>query len=228
MKMSPAMQKAAAAYQRAAGLHRAKKVDEAIAAYQEFLKLADAASVAPPAKAMAYQNLAGLYLFKGDVKAQENALRQAIKLDPGNTLGMAQLAVLLAERNQEGAPKQAGRAKLLAEAQQLATRALQKKPPTVIAAPAHFALGLVAMARNDTTAAEKSFATAAKLAPENPQAHFNLALALGRNKKWQQAEEEALKAKALNPQVLPVYLYIGAVRQELKDFPGALQHMRPR
>lgn len=207
----PAAQKAIQQYQRAVTLHRAKKVEAAIAAYRQFLKLAEGAGIATQAKALAHQNLASLYFAKGDRKAQENALRLAVKLDPKNGLALSQLAGVLAEK------------KKYAEAKQIALKTLQLKPPPPIAAPAHFALGTVAIAANDSATAEKEYGLAAKLAPENPQAHFNYALALGRNKKWKPALEAALQAKTLAPNMVPVYLFVAAARLELKDIPGALE-----
>ncbi|HZO88583.1 MAG TPA: tetratricopeptide repeat protein [Chthonomonadaceae bacterium] len=208
--LPPAVKRAAAQFERAVALHRARKVTEAIAAYKEYLRLVAAAKLPPNAALPAYQNLAVLYQFRNDLKGAEESYRQVVKLDPHNANAYAQLATIYLQLRR------------FDEARQAADRALSLSPPKAAAAPAHFALGIAASVHNDLPAAAKELEAAVRLAPSNPQAHLNLGFVLARQKKYRPALDELEKARTLQPKLTPALFYIAAVKQEMGDLRGAL------
>lgn len=206
----PELRKASEAFFRAVALHKAARPVEAVAAYKEFLRLAAEAHIKPEQTLPAYENLAALYRYQGDSKNMEAALLHIVALDPHNANAYVQLATLYSAQRR------------FDEAGRDAAKALSLSPPANLAAPAHFVLGTVAAMRNADTTAEKEFATALRLVPGNPQAQFDYAVILGRLKKYRPALAAAEKAKSLAPNVVQTRLYIGELKVQLSDFPGAL------
>lgn len=209
-KMSPAVKKAAAELDHAVNLHRAGKLNEAIAAYKSFLKLAAEAGLAPQAGLMAYQNLGAIYQLRGSVKNAETAYQQMLKLDPHSALACSQLANLYVAEHRLG------------ECKQMATRALSLSPPAEIAASAHFAMSNAALMGRDAETAEKEFAQAVRLAPNNANGQLQFGVTLARRGKYRQALTVLQKAYTLAkmPQTL---LTIALVKHELHDVPGAIE-----
>ncbi|HZT40926.1 MAG TPA: tetratricopeptide repeat protein [Chthonomonadaceae bacterium] len=206
----PEVQKAAAQFMRAVALHKAGKVKEAIPAYQQFLRLAAAAHMTPQQTLPAYQNLTSLYEFQGDRKGLEDALQHIVAADPKNVRAYIGLATLTSGQRR------------FAEAERYARKALALSPPANLAAPAHFVLGTAAAVRGDNATAETEYAASTRLAPTNAQAQFDYAIILGRRHKFRQALAVAEKVHTLAPDLTAALLYIGDLKTQLKDYPGAL------
>lgn len=207
-------QRAAAQFERALRLHRAGKAPEAIAAYQEFLRQSKVAGLPQDVRAPAYLNLAQIYQTLNKPKEQEDALREAIRVNSRNDLNKAsayaQLAALLAGE------------KRMAEAQTLAKTALNVTPAAESVSPAHFALGIVAADRKDFATAEKEFALAISAAPNSPAALYNYAQTLGQRGKVKPALAALEKCLTLAPKFTPALVLKGALKQRSSDFAGAL------
>lgn len=138
-------------------------------------------------------------------------LAAAAKFPPKGTLpAYVNLAILYTEQRR------------FAEAKQAANRALELSPPPELAAPLHFALGNVALAKNDLTTAAKEFGLSARQAPKNAQAHLNLGFALARQKKYKPALAALERARKLQPKLTQAEFYIAALKQEMRDVPGAI------
>src|SRR5262249_40046898 len=159
------------------------KLDQAVTAYKEFLRLAAEAQLAPAAQLPAYENLALLYRLKGNAKETETALLKVLSIDPNRATAAADLASLYL-----------GQPKRQEEARKYALKTLQLKPSNRVAAGAHYVLGTVAEGKNEIAAAEKEFAATVRLAPDNPQGFLSYALVLAQNKKYDAALAALKKA----------------------------------
>src|SRR5581483_9393651 len=138
-------------------------------------------------------------------------LAAAAKFPPKGTLpAYANLAILYTEQRR------------FAEAKQAANQALKLAPPPELAAPLHFALGNAALAANDLTTAAKEFGLSARQAPNNPQTHLNLGFVLARQKKYKPALAALERARKLQPKLTQAAFYIAALKQEMRDVPGAI------
>lgn len=200
----------AAAYDRAIKYHRSGKIDKAIAAYQEFIKLGTEAKLPRTSLLPGYQNLGSLFEITGNFKAASEALMQVVEISPKDSSALSHLAAILAGMGNYT------RAKSYAE------KALALNPTPKIAAPAHFALGSAAGASKDLITAEREFRITIELSPENPQAQFNYALILNRQKKLKPALEIINKAIRLAPNFIEARLFKAYLFQELKNIPAAL------
>ena len=89
-------------------------------------------------------------------------------------------------------------------------------------ASAHFGLGKVAAVRNETEAAERHLAAAAKAAPQDWRMRRAYAVALGKLEKWTLAEGELTAATELNDDPT-LHLKLGEARVKLKNFEGAVK-----
>lgn len=208
--MPPLVQKAAAAFNRGMLRQNEKRYAEALKAYREFLDLGTQAKLPPTTLLSAYQNMVLIYLQQGKQIELEAALRKVVAIDGKNAFALAQLAGFAVER------------KNYQEAEGFANRSLALKPPAPVQAQAYYALGTLANAKRDAAGAEKAFAQAVKLAPQNAQTHYAYALALASRNQREAAIKEAEKAVSLAPNLLPAYLFLGALRQRKGDFTGAL------
>ena len=180
--MPPEVQKAARQFDRAIQLHKAGKVSQAIAAYKEFLRLAQAAKLPAQASYPAYGNMALLYAAQNNRRAEADTLRQMLKVEPKNAATWAKLS---------NADMSLGRA---AEARTEAEKALQLSSDVKVVGPARYTLGYLAIQRKDYVQAEREYALALKAAPDNVQALLNHANVLQRLKKFAPAMAEAKKS----------------------------------
>jgi tetratricopeptide (TPR) repeat protein len=174
------------------------------------LRLAAVAKMTPQQTLPAYQNLAAIYEFQGDRKGMEDALQHIVAADPKDARAYIGLATLYSGQHR------------FTEAERYAKKALALTPPANLAAPAHFVLGTAAAMRGDNATAETEYAASTRLAPANAQAQFDYALILGRRHKFRQALAAAEKARTLAPGLTATLLYIGQLKLQLKDYPGAL------
>ncbi len=208
--LPPLVQKAAAAFNRGMLRQNEKHYPEALAAYKEFLKFGTGAKLPPQTLLPAHQNMALIYQQQGKRAELEASLRQIVAVDGKNAFALAQLAAFAIDH------------KHYAEAEIFANRALALKPAAPVQAQAYYSLGTLASAKRDAATAEKHFAQAVKLAPENAQARYAYALALAARNQREPAIREAEKTVSLAPNFLPAYLFLGAMKQQKSDFTGAL------
>jgi Putative Zn-dependent protease, contains TPR repeats len=142
-----------ALFEKAISLQRAGKAKEAIAAYQELLKL-------QPNTPMARFNLGEIYLAQGDWKAAETQFRQFVKAMPKVPEGYFRLATVLAQQKQ------------WREATQIAQKGVQLAPNS---AEGHFVLGVIYLSQRRYAEAEKSLLRSRQLNPKATNTQFNLA-----------------------------------------------------
>src|SRR5579862_850763 len=175
--LPPELKKISDAYGKAIAFHKAKKYPEAIAAYEEFVSLANAAKVASGLVLSAYSNMAIIYQETNDQKHFAETLRKIIALDPTNPRPLAQLAIIeSSEHNFDAAAVNAN-------------KALALKPPKDIASSAHFVKGNVAVSHKDFSTAAIEFGQSANLTPANAMAHSNFGLALAELKRYADAKK---------------------------------------
>lgn len=221
----PAAQKAFALFTKAMALQKEKKYREALAAYDGYLKEADAVKLPPALLLPACKNKLSIYqyllqrdgaqgakspAYLQDLRGTEMTLQRMALLTPKDAAPLVELATLYSTQ------------KRFDEAKTAANRAIALKPGAALAAPAHFVLGAVAYANHDLPTAETEYGAAAKLTPNNGQAQFDYALVLGEEKKFKPALDAALAARKAAPNLLPARLYIATLRQQMHDQPGAL------
>ena len=200
--LPPELQKVSDQYASAVKLHIAKKYPEAIAAYQQFLKMAKDAAARPAAFLAAYSNMASIYQLTGDKPGYEETLRKIVALDPKDVKALAQLAIVTSSD------------KKFAEATRYADRVIALKPAAEVASSAHFVKGNVAASKKDFNAAAREFAEAARLTPKNGLCHFNLGLTYAELKKYDNALPELQAAVRLDPTNARAKEYLG----KLQDF----------
>lgn len=198
-QMPPAVRQAAEQFEKATRLHRERKLPQAIAAYQEYLRLAQIAKLPPTSLLPAYRNLGLAHAAMGNFQAQAEVLRQANQSNPNNPALLAELANIDASQGRTEEAKK--------EAEQL----LRLKPNPLLGASAHFTLGLVALSKNDLAGAESAFVQSAKLVPQNPQTQMNLAITYAREKKIAQAEAAAKTAKSVAPKLVQPHLFLASL-----------------
>ncbi len=185
--LPPELQKVSDQYSVAVKLHIAKKYNEAITAYQEFVKLATVSGARPPAFLAAYTNMASIYQIIGDKASYESTLRKIIGIDPKDTRALAQLAIVYSSDHK------------YSEATKYADRVIALKPSPEISSSAHFVKGNAAVAQKNFLIASREFGISARLTPRNPLSHFNYGLALAEIKKYAEALPELQAAVKLDP-----------------------------
>ncbi|TFV96539.1 tetratricopeptide repeat protein [Oxalobacteraceae bacterium OM1] len=128
----------------------------------------------------AYNTLGVIYNQHGNLREAEAALRQALAIEPGNALVLANLVHTLVAQGRE--------AEALALKQEL--QRVEPYPPFHF-----FRLGMDAMRKGDYLAAKRLFTREAERAPLNHELHFQLALAHLRLGEATDAERELALAR---------------------------------
>ena len=208
--MTPEIKKCIIQYQMAERLLKQGKGTEAISAYKEFVRLADAAKMGDDAVLPAYDSLYHLYQQQNNLPGMETTLQHIAKIMPKNPGVWVEYATLYLNE------------KRFTEAKTYADRALTLNPPPLLAAQAHFVRGVEAYARKQWTVAETEYTIAVKLAPENVQSRFNLLLTYNMERKNKQAISTAESLLKVDPKMIPARLIMAALKQENKDLTGAL------
>jgi tetratricopeptide (TPR) repeat protein len=208
--LPPEIKKAAELFQRATLLQRDRKYTEAIAAYMQFLQFAESAKMPADDRAAACLNLLQIHALRKDNKSYDKTMQQLARINPPRPDALMQLALYASRQRQ------------VEKAVDYAQRALTKNPPGAIAAPCHFILGAAALARNDAPAAEKAYRNVVRFLPKDARAHFNLGIALGRQRKYKEALQTLEKVRTLDPKLIEAPLLIAALKQESRDYVGAL------
>lgn len=208
--MPPEVQKAAEQYSRAVAFDKSQKWDKAIPAYEEFLKLANAAHLPARNLIEVEGRLTFLYQAKGDQKKAEASMLRIVALDPKNPLFQVQLASLYHQQQK------------LPQAKEYATRSLALKPPASVAALAHHILGAIAIVHQNPTEAEKEFALSIQAAPKNPQGYMDDAFALMQLKRTKEALVQAQKAATLAPNLVQAKVLVANIYQDQNRLPEAL------
>jgi tetratricopeptide (TPR) repeat protein len=208
--MPPEVQKAAEQYSRAVALDKAHKWNEAVPAYEEFLKLGVAAHL--PARNLVEVNgrLTFLYQARGDQKRAEATMLRLVTLDPKNPVGFVQIASLYSRQAK------------YAQAKEYATRALTLKPTAGVASLAHHILGAVALVKQNPVEAEREFSLAIALAPRSPQGYMDYAFALMQRKKSKEALAAVQRAALLAPALVQPKLMMAGIYQEQNRLADAL------
>ena len=137
--------------------------------------------------------LATVLKQQGQADAALHEVRETIRLNPSSAEAHTTLAQLLREKHDAEGARAA-----LAEAERLNRRKADAQA-SVFAVNA----GVKALKKPDLVAAIASFREAITLAPDNAQAHFQLALALRRVGKPEEARAEFEAAKRLAPYLRP-------------------------
>jgi Flp pilus assembly protein TadD len=158
------------------------RADEAVAAFRDAIaRRADYAD--------AHYMLATVLKQQGQNDAALEEVRQTIRLNPRSPEAHTTLAQLLQENHDADGARAA-----LAEAERL-NREKADAQASVFAVNA----GINALKKPDIPAAIAKFREAIRLAPDNAQAHFQLALALRRVGKQEESRAEFATAKRLAP-----------------------------
>jgi tetratricopeptide (TPR) repeat protein len=198
--LPPELQKVSDQYSAAVKLHIARKYNEAITAYQLFLKMAKDASARPAAFLAAYTNMASIYQLIGDKPGYEDTLRKIVAIDPKDVKALAQLAIVTSADHK------------FADATKYADRVISLKPSAEVASSAHFVKGNVAASKKDFNAAARAFAEAVRLTPRNALCHFNLGLSYAELKKYDTAQSELQTAVRLDPTNARAKEYLGKLQ----------------
>lgn len=208
--ITPEIKKAITQFQTAAKFQQQRKLPQAIAAYQEFLRLGAQAKMSDSMMLPAYDNLYRLYQARQDAKGMEAMLGHLAIAMPQNPGIQVEYALLYLGQ------------KRFEEAEKSADKALKLKPPPPLGAQAHFARGAVAHTRKQWGMAEKEYAASLSLIPGNPQVLFNLLQAQNEQKKTLPAIKTAEKLVKIAPRMVPAWLLLASLRQQNKDLPGAI------
>jgi len=180
MKLDPALPEAP--FTLGVVLWQTGRADEAAAMFKE-------AIARRPEYAEAHYMVGTIFRQDGDADAALFELREAIRLNPMSAEAQTTLGQMLqARRDAEGA------AKAFAEAERL-----NKLKADAQAAVFAVNAGIEAMKRHETAAAIEKFREAVRLAPDNAQAHYQLALALRRAGRQDEARAEFTAARRLAP-----------------------------
>ena len=208
--ITPEIQKAIAQFETAAKLQQGHKIPQAIAAYQEFIRLGAIAKMSAAIVMPAYKNLFRLYDAQRNVKGMQSAFRDISTFTPQDTDILGSFSLLcLQQQNYDIAEK-------------YADKTLSLKPPPLLAAQAHFVRGAVAHTRKNWALAEKEYTVALNLAPGNLQALYNLLQAQSEQKRTGPAIKTAEKLVKLAPRMVPAWMILAGLRQQNKDLPGAI------
>lgn len=172
----------------------------AIAGYEEVIRLAP--NVYP-----AHMNLGLVYRQLGQLAQAEESFKRAAGLEPKNALPRAQLAfVYLTLRRYP-------------EAKAEAARAVALDPKN---SQARQALGAAHAGLKEIAAAEKQYREAARLAPQNGQLLVSWATTLGALKKKTEALAAIDAAIKADPGNFQAHMYRGILLQSDRDFKGAI------
>ena len=209
-RLRPKLKKAIAQFQTAAKFQQDRKIPQAIAAYQEFLRLGAQAKMSDSMMLPAYDNLFRLYQSRQDAKGMEATLGHLAQSMPQNPGIQVEYALLYLGQ------------KRFEEAEKSADKTLALKPPPPLGAQAHFVKGAVAHTRKQWSVAEKEYTASLTLVPGNPQVLFNLLQAQNEAKKTLPAIKTAEKLVKVAPQMVPAWLLLATLRQQNKDLPGAI------
>ena len=208
--ITPPVRKAIAQFQSAELLRKQGKTQEAVAAYQEYLRLADAAKMGAGAQTPAYRALYNVYLTRQDRKGMETALQHIAQGTPQDpTIWAAFAALYLQEKRFD-------------EAAANADKALKLNPDPQLAKQAHLVRGTVAFQRKQWAAAETDYAALTSLVPGDPELLSKLLLTQNAQKKTRPAIETAEKLLKVAPRMTPVRLLLAELKLQNNDAPGAL------
>ena len=130
---------------------------------------------------------------RGDLDAALDELRQTIRLNPASAEAQTSLSQVLSARHDS-----AGASAALAEAERL-----NKKTADAQASVFAVNAGLERLKRDEVAGAIGHFREAVRLAPENAQAHYQLAIALRRSGALEESRREFQIAKRLSPFLKP-------------------------
>jgi Flp pilus assembly protein TadD len=158
------------------------RADEAVPLFKEAL-------ARRPPYADAHYMLGTIFKQRGDLDAALQEFRETIRLNPGSAEAHTSLGQALnAVRDPSGA------AAALAEAERL-TRLKADGQASVFAVNA----GVERLKRADVAAAIARFREAVRLAPDNAEAHYQLAMALRRTGALEESRRELQTARRLSP-----------------------------
>ena len=201
---APAPFRRATGLDRAVALHRAGRLDDALAVY-EFILAGD------PNNADAL-NLSGLvYLTKGDGAAAVERITQAIKLEPASPLFRLNLGSALLQSGQHE------------RAVGAFERALKLKPDL---AEAWAGLGMARAARGEERKAAHALRRAVAFNPQMPDALNNLALVLGCLGDYDEARRAVDQAIACRPNYAVAHNTAGVLAREDGDATASLAHLQ--
>ena len=210
-QMSPEVQKAAKQWEVAVGLQKANKSAEAVSAYQTFIRLANAAKLAPSATMPAYQNLAVLYRGTGQTKELVSVLKTLLSIDPKSLPAYAELATIYRKNGQTP--------ELISTLQKFV--ALEPK-----SVPAYAELSTLYRKTGQAKELLGALQKLAVLDSKNAQAHIELAYlyTIPAFKNLDEAKKEAKRAIELKPNaptLSAAYTLLGLVAGAKSDFAGA-------
>jgi Flp pilus assembly protein TadD len=143
--------------------------------------------------AEAHYMLGTIFKQRGDLDAALAEFRQTIRLSPGSAEAHTSLGQVL---NATHDP--AGAASALAEAERL-NKLKADTQASIFAVNA----GVERLKHDDVAAALARFREAVRLAPDNAQAHYQLAIALRRTGALEQSRREFQMARRLSPFLKP-------------------------
>src|SRR6185295_5040965 len=143
--------------------------------------------------AEAHYMLGTIFKQRGDVDAALEELRQMIRLNPASAEAHTSLGQVLSALHDPS-----GAAASLAEAERL-----NKLKADAQAAVFAVNAGLERMKRDEVSAAIARFREAVRLAPDNAQAHYQLAIALRRTGALEESRREFQIARRLSPFLKP-------------------------
>jgi Flp pilus assembly protein TadD len=159
----------------------------------EAVALFTAALARRPQYAEARYMLGTIYKQRGDLDAALAEFRQTIRLNPASAEAHTSLGQVLNATHDS-----AGAAAALAEAERL-----NKLKADAQASVFAVNDGLERMKRDEVPEAIARFREAVRLAPDNAQAHYQLAIALGRTKALDESRREFQIARRLSPFLTP-------------------------
>jgi tetratricopeptide (TPR) repeat protein len=208
--ITPEVRKALAQFQAAEQLRKQGKSKEAIAAYQEFLRLADAAKMGEGAQVPAFGALYEIYRIRQDTQGMETALQRMVKVTPQDPRVWVAFASLYLQE------------KKFSEAVSSADKALTLKSDPQLAGQAHLVRGTVAFLHKQWAEAEAEYAAVIKVVPDNPEWLSKLLLAQNAQHKTRPAITTAERLLKVAPRMTPVRLLLAQLKEQNKDPLGAL------
>lgn len=159
-------------------LARMGRYSESISVFEKVLTL----KAAPDQLSIARADIGSAHGQMGDVIAAEEGYREALLLDSGNAIAAANLADLLT--GEEGRQ----------EAERILRTAMARSPQASLL---YYHLGKLQLSQGQAEDAETNLRAAVQRNPGNPRYHYQLALALHRQDRTAEAEEEMAVHKKL-------------------------------
>lgn len=156
--------------------------------------------------APAFLGLARCARYRGDSKAAEPLLREALRIAPQFRAATMDLAQVLAELER---PK---------DAAEILQAAIRERSDDL---EARFLLGMVLMTSRDPQGAEAQFRAVAKAQPENPAGRKFLGTTLLQLRRFQEAAQELETYRRMVPKDEETYRSLFVARMKMKDREGA-------